>query len=128
MLNLDAKDPSPAVAARTGRRRLVVQGIVQGVGFRPFVYGLARGFQLAGFVRNDSIGVTIEVEGDSVRLEGFTRALRGELPPFKMSPTTVKKPPCAFSPCARPAGKSITICSTGAFTRSPTPARSAGRG
>jgi hydrogenase maturation protein HypF len=45
------------------RRRIVVQGIVQGVGFRPFVYTQAKRYRLAGFVFNDSTGVTIEVEG-----------------------------------------------------------------
>ena len=64
------------------RRRLAVQGIVQGVGFRPFVCGLARSFGLAGFVRNDSAGVTIEIEGAPQALDGFERALRAEAPPL----------------------------------------------
>ncbi len=64
------------------RRRLAVQGIIQGVGFRPFVYGLARSFGLTGFVRNDSAGVTIEVEGSPQALAGFQQALREEAPPL----------------------------------------------
>ncbi|HBY97211.1 MAG TPA: carbamoyltransferase HypF [Chloroflexi bacterium] len=64
------------------RRRFVVQGIVQGVGFRPFVYGLALRCQLAGFVRNDSSGVTIEVEGTPEALDAFQAALRTEAPPL----------------------------------------------
>jgi hydrogenase maturation protein HypF len=64
------------------RRRVVVQGIVQGVGFRPFVYTLAMRYQLAGFVRNDSAGVTIEVEGATEKLEQFIGALCHEAPPL----------------------------------------------
>lgn len=64
------------------RRRILVQGIVQGVGFRPFVYGLARQRSLAGFVLNDGNGVTIEVEGTPETLDGFQRALRVEAPPL----------------------------------------------
>src|SRR6266566_7624604 len=62
------------------RRRIIVQGIVQGVGFRPFVYSQAVRRGLAGFVLNDSRGVTIEVEGNLNALDGFARALR-EKPP-----------------------------------------------
>jgi hydrogenase maturation protein HypF len=57
-----------------------VRGIVQGVGFRPFVYTLARRFELAGWVRNDGNGVDIEVEGDPVALERFVAAVRCEPP------------------------------------------------
>ena len=48
------------------RRRLRVQGIVQGVGFRPFVYGLARRLSLTGFVGNDGDGVFVECEAVSL--------------------------------------------------------------
>src|SRR5579859_5153088 len=64
------------------RRRIVVQGIVQGVGFRPFVYGQALRLGLVGFVLNDSLGVTIEVEGTAKALSGFQRALDEEIPPL----------------------------------------------
>ncbi len=64
------------------RRRLAVLGIIQGVGFRPFVYGLAHRWGLSGFVRNDSAGVTIEIEGASQALECFEQALRVEAPPL----------------------------------------------
>lgn len=64
------------------RRRLVARGIVQGVGFRPFVYGLAARLGLAGFVRNDSAGVTLEVEGPPAALDAFALALRAEAPPL----------------------------------------------
>ncbi|MBP2448316.1 carbamoyltransferase HypF [Rhizobium leguminosarum] len=62
------------------RLRLRVRGAVQGVGFRPFVYKLARTMQLAGFVLNDSAGVLIEVEGASaVR---FAEAVLMQAPPL----------------------------------------------
>ena len=62
------------------RRRLIVTGVVQGVGFRPFVYGLALRHQLGGFVGNNSSGVFIEVEGLEGNLAAFQAALIGESP------------------------------------------------
>jgi hydrogenase maturation protein HypF len=53
---------------------------VQGVGFRPFVYGLASRHALGGYVQNDGDGVVIEAEGPSGALDAFTRALRSEAP------------------------------------------------
>jgi hydrogenase maturation protein HypF len=53
------------------RRAIAVSGIVQGVGFRPFVYGLAARLGLGGFVRNETGVVRIEVEGDDVALDRF---------------------------------------------------------
>ena len=63
-------------------QRIMVRGVVQGVGFRPFVYRLAQQYQLAGWVRNTSWGVELEVEGEAEALEGFARALREEAPPL----------------------------------------------
>ncbi len=62
------------------RRAFVVKGIVQGVGFRPFVYGIARREDLGGFVLNDGEGVVIEVEGDAPALDLFEQALVDEAP------------------------------------------------
>ncbi len=59
-----------------------MQGVVQGVGFRPYVYGLATQLQLAGFVGNDSAGVFIEVEGTSQTLACFQERLVNETPPL----------------------------------------------
>ncbi|GHO99960.1 carbamoyltransferase [Reticulibacter mediterranei] len=64
------------------RQRLIVQGMVQGVGFRPFVYSQAIRHGLVGFVFNSTIGVTIEIEGTSQATAAFQRALREELPPL----------------------------------------------
>ena len=62
--------------------RIHVTGVVQGVGFRPFVYGLATRHTLAGWVRNTSSGVDIEVDGDGPALETFVRELRLLAPPL----------------------------------------------
>ncbi|MEA2057121.1 MAG: carbamoyltransferase HypF [Actinomycetota bacterium] len=66
---------------RPTRRRLTVTGIVQGVGFRPFVYSLATDLSLSGFVGNDTDGVFVEVEGSREALDRFTSRLRSEAPP-----------------------------------------------
>jgi hydrogenase maturation protein HypF len=62
------------------RRRFRVKGVVQGVGFRPFVYGLAHRQGLGGFVLNDGDGVVIEAEGTATALDAFTVLLREEAP------------------------------------------------
>ncbi len=69
-----------AVAGAAARVRLRVRGAVQGVGMRPFVYGLAVRHGLAGFVLNDGEGVLIEVEGAAVA--PFLAALEAERPPL----------------------------------------------
>ncbi len=66
--------------AEVVRRRLLVRGVVQGVGFRPFVYRLAHDLELAGWVRNDAAGVTIEVQGDPARIARLARRVRDEAP------------------------------------------------
>ncbi len=62
--------------------RIHITGIVQGVGFRPFVYSLAQRLQLAGWVRNTSAGVDIEVDGAPEVLARFIAALETEAPPL----------------------------------------------
>jgi hydrogenase maturation protein HypF len=64
------------------RRRLLVGGIVQGVGFRPFVWRLARRYGLDGFIRNTSSGVLIEAEGMAEALDLFETGLVAETPPL----------------------------------------------
>ncbi len=63
------------------RRGGQLEGIVQGVGFRPFVARLARELSLSGFVRNIGAAVELEVEGPGAALEAFRRRLEAELPP-----------------------------------------------
>ncbi len=66
------------------RRRVVVKGIVQGVGFRPFVFALAQRLALMGHVGNNSAGVFIEIEGDTAAIAQFMDALRHRPPPLAM--------------------------------------------
>lgn len=75
------------------RHRLTVTGVVQGVGFRPFVYGLALQHHLTGFVGNNSGGVFIEIEGDPAHLQAFYNTLTQSPPPLahleKVEVTTI---------------------------------------
>jgi hydrogenase maturation protein HypF len=68
----------------TSRRRLRVRvhGVVQGVGFRPFVYTTAAALGLSGTVRNDTSGAIVEVEGESADIEEFLGSLRDRPPPL----------------------------------------------
>ena len=63
-------------------RRLLVRGIVQGVGFRPFVYSLAERLDLKGWVRNSSRGLEIEVNGPAAEIAEFELAIRQNPPPL----------------------------------------------
>jgi hydrogenase maturation protein HypF len=76
--------PQPNSGAQEGLRReaLTVRGVVQGVGFRPFIYRLASEEGLGGFIGNDTSGVTIEIEGPAARVEAFRSRLRSEAPPL----------------------------------------------
>jgi hydrogenase maturation protein HypF len=71
-------DPSPTRV----RQRFTVTGVVQGVGFRPFVHRIASDLGLAGFVGNDSGAVFLEVQGERARVDEFGRRLRAEAPPL----------------------------------------------
>jgi hydrogenase maturation protein HypF len=64
------------------RLHVRVEGVVQGVGYRPFVHRLAGELGLAGFVRNDARGVEIEAEGSAEAVDRFLAALRDEAPPL----------------------------------------------
>ncbi|NUQ01224.1 MAG: acylphosphatase, partial [Armatimonadetes bacterium] len=74
------------------------RGLVQGVGFRPFVYRLACELGLAGEVRNHSGGVSMVVEGEPRLLDCFEQRLRAELPPPGRIETLA-------SECLPPAGR-----------------------
>ena len=86
-MNVEWANPAelPPQAIGTGpacrRRRLSLKGVVQGVGFRPFVYGLAQKNSLQGWVQNSSAGVSIEVEGPREAVEDFTREVSRQAPP-----------------------------------------------
>lgn len=66
----------------TVRKRFLVTGVVQGVGFRPFVHSLATELTLSGFVRNDASGVVVEVEGDPGAVERFSDRIQAGAPPL----------------------------------------------
>jgi hydrogenase maturation protein HypF len=64
------------------RKAIDVTGIVQGVGFRPFVYRLANQCDLSGFIANTPAGVSIEVEGIAEKVDEFLLRLPKEIPPL----------------------------------------------
>ena len=69
-----------AVSTPCERVRIHLEGAVQGVGFRPFVYRLARELGLTGWVRNSNSGLTVEVEGAAISLTSFVDRLERERP------------------------------------------------
>ena len=74
------------------RRRLRVTGTVQGVGFQPFVYGLAQRHELGGFVLNDGEGVVIEAEGAAAALDRFAAELVAQAPPLAEIASVASEP------------------------------------
>lgn len=64
------------------RARLEISGIVQGVGFRPFIYRLAKAYGLTGHVANTAAGVIIEIDGTALEIDRFTQAITREKPPL----------------------------------------------
>lgn len=85
---------SPLKVGARVRLRIEVKGIVQGVGFRPFVYRLARNFNLNGWVRNTSGNVAIEVEGLEENLSQFLCLLKEKAPPAaRVQDVTTRKLP-----------------------------------
>jgi hydrogenase maturation protein HypF len=73
--------PPKPTASAARRLAITVRGVVQGVGFRPFVYNAARDRGLAGWVRNEAGRVRIEAQGDSAALQAFVDAIRRAAPP-----------------------------------------------
>jgi len=64
------------------RQHVHIKGVVQGVGFRPFVHSLATEHGLSGWVINDSRGVEIEVDGSVAKLDSFMEVIRKNPPPL----------------------------------------------
>jgi hydrogenase maturation protein HypF len=87
------------VAEDSRSLKIHISGVVQGVGFRPFVFGLATRYELAGWVRNTSAGVDIEIEGTSAALDSFVAALTAETPPLARieSVTVAEIPPNGYT-------------------------------
>jgi hydrogenase maturation protein HypF len=73
---------SPGLRFMPQRIQVRLRGIVQGVGFRPFVYHLAQRLNLAGYVLNDSSGLIAEVEGEAAAIAAFLEALGSQHPPL----------------------------------------------
>ncbi|MGB8011758.1 MAG: carbamoyltransferase HypF [Terriglobales bacterium] len=77
------------------RRQIEVSGIVQGVGFRPYIYRLAKARSLRGTIRNTSAGVTIEIEGPAETVQDFIDRLPAEAPPLaRITGFSVNELPC----------------------------------
>jgi len=74
------------------RSRARVEGVVQGVGFRPFVHRLAGELALDGFVLNDERGVLVEVQGAPDRVEAFLARLRDDAPPLAVVERVLAEP------------------------------------
>jgi hydrogenase maturation protein HypF len=80
-LSTDRRILSPSASSvRRERRLLIVRGVVQGVGFRPFVWRLAHGHGLVGSVRNTLDGVVIEAEGDPAAMDAFATEIVDHAP------------------------------------------------
>ncbi len=65
-------------------RKIYIEGIVQGVGFRPFIFKLANEFNLKGYIYNDTNGVYIEVEGEDEDIDKFIEAILTKAPPLSL--------------------------------------------
>ena len=74
------------------RIRLTVDGIVQGVGFRPFLHRLAEKHGIAGWVRNTSEGLEGELEGNRSTIELFLKELNDSPPPLALSLIHISEP------------------------------------
>ena len=72
---------------RTG---YLINGLVQGVGFRPFIYKLAHELSLFGFVKNSTEGVSIEIEGLDANVYEFEKSLHAQLPPLARIDTIIR--------------------------------------
>ncbi|MDD2922566.1 MAG: carbamoyltransferase HypF [Anaerolineales bacterium] len=104
--------------------RIHITGIVQGVGFRPFVYNLAARFDLKGWVSNTSAGVDIEVQGQKSKVESFVQSLTTEAPPLAKIdsitaqdvifdveyPTFDIRPSTAIADAFQPISPDIALC------------------
>ncbi len=88
-----------SINAMTTAKEIHIRGLVQGVGFRPFVHRLAGRFRLTGWVGNNNEGVIVHIEGPQKAVEAFLDALPSEAPPASgISSIVVTEVPCAFHP------------------------------
>ncbi len=101
--------PFPETMTSIERISVEIEGIVQGVGFRPFVYRLALIHGLSGWVRNTPRGVLLEAEGERAGLDAFYAALTSEAPPLAVIGAIARTP----IPVAGEAGFRILASATG---------------
>ncbi|WP_328460774.1 carbamoyltransferase HypF [Streptomyces sp. NBC_00448] len=106
-------DGTVAAADPVVRRRVTVRGVVQGVGFRPFVYALAGRLGLAGHVTNTGEGVVAEVEGPAADVAAFCARVAAEAPPLAAVESVEQ---CALAVTGRP-GFAITASRDGGAAR-----------
>lgn len=64
------------------RENIIIKGIVQGVGFRPFIHKLVQNYNLSGWVLNSNQGVEIDIEGETEELNSFVSDIKDKLPPL----------------------------------------------
>src|SRR6201993_1607889 len=104
------------------RQHYTVTGVVQGVGFRPFVHRIASELGLAGFVGNDSGAVFLEVQGERARVAEFGRRLRAEAPPLaRITGVSVAGIPLASADTRAVAGREFRIVASRTITGAKTP-------
>ena len=100
LMHAPNSEPAPTQIAR---RRIRVRGVVQGVGYRPFVFRLAEEEELAGWVTNDSEGVLAEVVGDLEHIERLVARLSKEWPPLArvdaVESVAIKPPDATAAEC-----------------------------
>ena len=109
--------------SEVGGVRIHIQGVVQGVGFRPFVFSLAEASSLAGWVRNTSAGVEIEVDGTPNALDTFVASLRADAPSLaRIDSIDVEKcapghhqdftilPSKSFADASQPISPDVSLC------------------
>ncbi|WP_181765096.1 carbamoyltransferase HypF [Streptomyces albidus (ex Kaewkla and Franco 2022)] len=89
---MNAQHVATAATATPQRRKVTVRGVVQGVGFRPFVYALAGELGLAGQVANTGDGVVAEIEGDPEALAAFCGRISSEAPPLAVVQSVTHEP------------------------------------
>jgi hydrogenase maturation protein HypF len=94
-----------------------ISGLVQGVGFRPFLYNLARQKGLSGWVRNNYAGVELEIQGKQAALKAFTAELKSKAP----STAVIDEMTVTGIPVIKETGFTILESEPGRLTGSPLP-------
>ncbi len=99
----------PTSAQERLRLRITVTGTVQGIGFRPFVYRLARDLGLSGWVRNESDRVVMEVEGGDAAVRAFEDRLRHAFPAWTCYESFHAEPVPTEDSATRPAEREFEV-------------------